>query len=363
MMWDVLDVGGTNRVKNVTVAQLEAFLNANSNTAGNLINFRNLIDGGDATVNPWQRGTSITNIGATNTYAADRFFIVAGAGSSAQMVKTADTNIAGFSQSFKWGRGQSSGSVSTVTVGQVLESLDSIRMQGQTAFFSFWARGDTGFASGMTSSTIGVQLSQGFGTDQSASALVNGTWTSQANILSATQALTTSATRYSFSAPISLTATQLGMLLNYTPNVTTALTAENVIMNGLQLEAAVLTNYEHRDVEVELALAQRYAFVINEPGTSGTILGAGMVAGTNTCVFVLNLPVQMRVAPTVTVAQGSLGANVNGAYTALTSMAAGSTHTVNYVSVMGDATAVSGAAVLLISSSATTGKITVSADL
>lgn len=331
-----------------------------------LSNPRNLLDGADATINPWQRGTSLTNIGATNTYTADRWFMVGGAGSSATMVKTANTGIPGFSQAFVWGRGQSSGSVSTITVGQALESLDSIRAQGQAVTFSFYAASNTGFAAGVSGSVITALLVQGFGTDQSASALVNGTWTSQATIVSAPVTLTTTYngnSRFSISGAASLTATQLGVLFQYTPTSTTATTAENVIMNGMQLEIGGTTPFEHREIEQELAYCQRYFFQMVETGTSGTVLGAGMIAGTNTALFVLQLPVQMRAAPTVTVTNGSFGAEVIGAYVALTSMAAGSTHTVNYVSVTGALTAVSGQATMLISSSAAVGKIQVSADL
>lgn len=332
-------------------------------SAGLLSNPRNLLDGGEATIAPWQRGTSFSNIGATNTYTADRWFMVGGAGTSATMTKTAQTGIPGFSQAFVFGRGQSSGSVSAVVLGQALESLDSIRTQGQLVTFSFWAAANTGFAAGVSNSTVTVKIEQGFGTDQSASALVNGTWTSQADVVNTTLNLTTTLTRYSFSGVVSNTATQLGVLFSYTPTATTATTAENIIANGFQLEVGPLTPYEHREVEQELAYCQRYFFQAAETGTSGTVLGAGMIAGTNSGVFVLQLPVQMRAAPTVTVTNGSFGANVVGGYVALTGMAAGSTHTVNYVSVNGLLTAVSGQAALLISSSATTGKIAVSADL
>jgi hypothetical protein len=324
-------------------------------------NPRNLLDGGDATTNPWQRGTSNTGIVATNTYTADRWFMVAGSSSSATMTQTADTTIPGFADSFVWGRGQSSGIASSITVGQAVETLDSIRAQGQPISFSFWARANTGFTT--NSSPLAVTVAQGFGTDQSASALVNGTWTSQSNVISASQVLTTTMTRYSFQGTVSNTATQLGVLLSYTAGNTTATTAENVIMNGLQLEVGGLTPYEHREIEQELAYCQRYYFQVNEPGTSGTVVAAGMIAGTNTGLFVLQLPVQMRAAPTVSVTNGSFGGNVIGGYVALTAMAAGSTHTVNYVSVTGALTAVSGQAALLISSSAATGKIKVSADL
>lgn len=320
---------------------------------------RNMLDGGDATTNPFQRGTTVSNIVATNTYTADRFFMVAGAASSAQMVKTADTNVAGFSQSFAWGRAQSSGSVSAITVGQALESIDSIRAQGQAVSFSFWARSNTSFpASGLQ-----VNVVAGSGTDQSASALVNGTWTSAVQVVSALQAITSTMTRYSFVGTVPTTATQLGVLLSYTPTATTALANEGVIMNGLQLETGGVTPFEHRDVEVELALCQRYYFQINE-GTSASVVGAGMIAGTNSAQFVMQLPVQMRAAPTVSVVStGSFAANIVGTLTTLTGMAAGTTHTVNYISVTGGVTAVSGQATLLVSRQPNSGIITATADL
>src|SRR5882762_5613170 len=43
---------------------------------------RNIIDGGDFTTNPWQRGTNFTAIAGALTYTADRFFAVGGASSS-----------------------------------------------------------------------------------------------------------------------------------------------------------------------------------------------------------------------------------------------------------------------------------------
>ncbi len=335
-------------------------------------NPRNVLDGGDATINPWQRGTSVTASSATTvTYAADRWFLSqAVTATSAYMAKIANSSttgtlaVTGFTQAFSWGRTQSSGSVSTLYVGQVLESNDSVRLQGQTVTFSFWAASNTGFTAGQASSLIGVTLVQGYGSDQSATSCVAGTWTTSQNVISATQVITSTMTRYAFSGVISNTAQQVGVLLSYTPTATTAITAETVIMNGLQLEVGGLTPFEHREIEQELAYCQRYYFQINEPGTSGTVIAPGMVDGTNSGLFVVTLPVQMRTAPTVTVTQGSFGAQTGAAgYTALTSMAAGSTHTVNYVSVTGAATMVSGQAAFLVSSSATTGKIQVSADL
>src|SRR5271167_1720135 len=69
--------------------------------------FRNILDGGDFTVNPWQRaGTALGSAGAlvtpfTNTpiYFPDRWFGACGASGSGNMVQTADTTVAGFSTS------------------------------------------------------------------------------------------------------------------------------------------------------------------------------------------------------------------------------------------------------------------------
>jgi hypothetical protein len=332
---------------------------------------RNILDGGDATTNPWQRGTSVTASSATTvTYAADRFFLSQGVtATSAYMAKLANSSttgtlaVAGFTQAFSWGRTQSSGSVSTLYVGQIVESLDSIRLQGQTVSFSFWAASNTGFTAGQVSSTIGVALVQGFGTDQSATSAVAGTWTSQANVISATQVITSTMTRYSFAGTISTSATEVGVLLSYIPTATTAVTAETVIMNGLQLEVGGTTAYEHSSVEQELAYCQRYFFQLQEPGISGAVMGNGL-AGTASATVGFNLPVQMRVAPTVTVTNGSFGLGAAASpYTTFTGIAAGIGSTVNYVSVTGTGTVVSGQAVTLVSSSATTGKITCSAEL
>lgn len=332
-----------------------------NNLPNPLVNFRNMLDGGDATINPWQRGTATTSIGTTNTYVADRFFMVAGLGSSATMTKTANSSVPGFSQAFLWGRGQSSGTTSTITLGQALETLDSIRAQGQPVTLSFWIAANTGYAGNTT--PIAVTVAQGFGTDQSASALVNGTWTTQSNVISATQAITTTPTRYSFTGNVSTSATQLGVLLQFTPSTQTALAAENFFTYGLQLEVGSGASlFEHRDVQVELEICQRYYYQINE-GTSPSVVGAGMNATTNGQIIFIPLPVQMRAAPTVGVTAGSFAFNVGGAVVAASGFAQGTTHTINYISVIGTATGVSGQACLLQSRQPNSGNITATADL
>ena len=69
---------------------------------------RNIIDGGDFTTNPWQRGTSFTGIAGAATYTADRFFAVGGASSSISVSQvTGITAVPGFTQALQFGRGGS----------------------------------------------------------------------------------------------------------------------------------------------------------------------------------------------------------------------------------------------------------------
>jgi hypothetical protein len=120
-----------------------------------------------------------------------------------------------------------------------------------------------------------------------------------------------------------------------------------VQLMGIQLEiGSQATPFEHRDIELELAIAQRYFFNIPEPA-SGVIVGAGMVTGASAEVIFIPLPVQMRAAPNVTVNSGSFKFNLAGSPTAVGTFAAGATHTPNYISVTGTAAGTPGQGTLL----------------
>jgi hypothetical protein len=211
MAWDAYDADATQRIKKVTASQLPNYLNAQLQP---IANFRNLLDGGDFTVNPWQRGTSFSAISNTLTYTADRFFAVGGASSSISVSRQAQTDVAGFSKSLRFGRGAGT-DTATINLGQVVETNDSIRAQGQTVALSFWAKAGAQF-SGLNSA-LNVQLVSGTGTDQSASNLIAGSWTGQANIINTTQAINPAATRYTLTGTVPAGATQLGLLFSYAP--------------------------------------------------------------------------------------------------------------------------------------------------
>ena len=232
-------------------------------------NFRNLIDGGDFSINPFQRnipglavgGVIATPIAATPTYFADRFFAVGGASSAVLMAAVADTSVAGFNQSLKVSRQSGNTSLSPIVLGQVIETFDSLRCQGQTVTLSFWARAGANFSgSGVT-----AQIVVGFGVNQSAVALLATGWTSQSNIVNAQQALTTGMTRYQFTGTLPVGATQIATLVSYTPTGTAGVD-DSFTVNGVQFEiGAFASPFERIDAQVVLEICQRYIWVTPEP--------------------------------------------------------------------------------------------------
>ena len=284
-------------------------------------NFRNLLDGGDFSINPFQRnipglatgGVIATPIGATPTYFADRFFAAGGASSAILMAAVADLSVAGFNQSLKISRQAGNASLATINVGQALETFDSVRCQGQTVTLSFWAKAGANYSGG----ALTTQVIAGAGVNQSAATLVAGAWTSAAYLVNAAQALTRSMTRYQFSGVVPATATQIAMLLSFTPTGTAG-ADDSISISGVQLEIGPSASpFEHIDAQVALEICQRYAWAIPEPAAA-VVIGAGANIGAATQLFYIATPVQLLRAPTVTVAAGTFKTNQAGVAAATT---------------------------------------------
>jgi hypothetical protein len=223
----------------------------------------------------------------------------------------------------------------------VLETFDSLRCQGQTVTLSFWAKAGATFSgSGLT-----AQVIAGSGFNQSAASLVAGTWASASQVVDVPQALTSSMARYQFTGVVPATATQLGILLSFTP-AGTAGADDSVSINGVQLEiGASASPFEHIDAQVTLEVCQRYAWAIPEPA-AGVVIGAGANTGASAQLFYIATPVQLLKAPTVTVAAGAFKTNQAGTATA-TTITPGATHTPNAISINGNSAGTAGQATLL----------------
>jgi hypothetical protein len=314
-------------------------------------NFRNLLDGGDFSVNPWQRNvaglatsnaitTPITN---TLTYFADRWAHVAGASSSVTPSKVANTAIPGFNNSLRMQRTAANTDTTQISTIQVLETADCYRLQGQTVTLSFWAMTDANYSGG----ALTVRIVSGTGTNQSAANAIAGSWTSQANVVNTTVTLGGTMARFQVSGPVPAAATQLAVVFQFTP-AGTAGTTDAIELLGVQLEVgSVAGPFEFRDVQVELEICQRYAWVVAEPAAS-VVVGAGSVSALNTEIWYLSTPVQMRTAPTVTTAVGTFKSNsATGGVVAATGLTGNATHTVNVIGLTATGTGTAGQAALL----------------
>jgi hypothetical protein len=358
-------VGWVDQVLSTTLVLIRPFWAGTDPTQvvpSTLANFRNLIDGGDMTTNPAQRGTSqAADIANVLTYGPDRFAFKGGASSTINWSIVTDTNVAGFSKSLKWQRKSGNADVAAFNLIQVVETADAVRTQGQNVVVSFWARTGANYSGG----NLTVKVITGTGTDDTANNALAGSWAGQANVVNSTQALTSTMTRYSFSGAVPAGCKQLAVQLQWTP-AGTAGADDSVILNGVQLEVgSAETTFEHRDVQVELEICQRYFWQINEPAAS-VVLGIGQCTTTTLATIQINLPVQMRTAPSVSVTKGSIGVTVaagtNQGLTTLAAAAAG--HTVNAIGLTATASAanlVAGNATQLIGN-AGVGLVAASAD-
>ena len=329
-------------------------------TQSQFANFRNLLDGGDFSMNPFQRGTAQgSNITNTTTYGPDRWaFKGGGAGSAIQWSQTADTNVPGFNNSLTFQRASGNTDVNALTMVQCLETADSVRLQGQQIVFSLWMRSGANYSGG----AVTIQVISGQGTNQSATSMIAGTWTSQANIINTTQALTSTMTRYTFTGTVPAATTQVGVLLQWTPTGTAGAN-DTIILNGLQLEiGGAASQFEHRDIEVELALCQRYYFRATE--VNGAMFATGIPTAVNTQAYSIWLPTPMRAAPTVTWTVGGFKLTIDGVSgTTPTTPAAGTAHSLTIIQLTTANTLTAAAHAIGLFGTGTTGFIDASADL
>lgn len=342
-------------------------------------NPRNIIDGGDFSINPWQRNipalasggvisTAITN---TPTYFADRFFAVGGSASSAiLMANVADTSVPGFSNSLLLTRQSGNTNTAAITFGQVVETADSLKAQGQTVTLSFWARAGANYSGG----SLSVALQSGTGSNQSSASLITSSWTGQASVTltpwsqagtagaPATQPITSAMTRYAFTGVVPLSATQLAVTVSFTPSGTAG-TQDGIFINGVQLEiGASPSPFEREDIAIVTQECQRYAFVLPEPA-SGVVVASGVNTGGGAQLLELALPQPMWKVPTnVTTVLGSFKTQQGGTLTAITTLAANSAHTQYQVGLTANSTGTVGQGTMLQGGGGA-GAIIISTDL
>ena len=241
----------------------------------------------------WQRGTSITC--SSTAYGADRwqaYRTVAGATISRQA--TGDTtNLPNIQYCARVQRDLANTATTAIFMAQSFESVNSIPYVTKTVTYSFYARAGANYSS--ASSALSVVVSSGTGTDQN----VLTSYTGANNFIAQTATLTTTWQRFSYSATVPTTATELGAYFYYTP-VGTALTNDYFEVTGVQLEIAASASAYSPNTStqaLELAACQRY-YYRNSATTNNTTMGLGFASSATNVMGIIQFPVMMRTAPT-----------------------------------------------------------------
>ena len=255
-------------------------VSVNENIAG-----KNLIFNGAADIA--QRGTSVSITGATvSNYGLDRWFGFTG-GSNITQSQVA-SGLTGFQYAVRTQRTAGQTSTGTIYLSQSLETRNTIPLAGQTVTWSFWGRIGSNFSG--ASNQVVSQVLSGTGTDQN---ILSG-YTGASYVLNATTTLTTSWQRFTYTATVSSTATEIGILWNYVPSGTAGAN-DYFDITGVQLEIAPQATPFSRaggSIGGELALCQRYYWQVG----AGVLCPAVAISTSNLYGYVYT-PVSMRLSP------------------------------------------------------------------
>jgi hypothetical protein len=260
----------------------------------------------------WQRGTSVSLAASTPGYTADRWYVVNGANQATTVSRQATgdtTNLPFIQYCARVQRNSGQTGIGTMSISQPFESINSVPFAGKTVTFSYYARKGADFSP--TSSVITNYLASGTGTDQNQQ---GAGYTGQALPINGNQTLTTTWQRFTQSATIAATATEIQPIITFTPTGTAG-AADYFEVTGFQIDigsVALPFRTYAATIQGELAACQRYYEKSyaqgTAPGTANTwgnasISGlsslaastAGNVYGGNTLQF----KVTKRTTPTM----------------------------------------------------------------
>lgn len=293
---------GTKKITNMGNGTVSTDAAAYGQLTAGLTNVQTAIQGKNLLVNGSfriaQRATTYT-LTTTPTYGSmDNWAATSTLATTGTFDRVAATG--GVFQYFaRLGRPAAATSVGALSIHQAIETSLSVPAANKTVILSFYADAGADFSS--AGSILNVSLISGTGTDQSGLSMYSGTWTGQASLVSTAQVITTSTTLYTYAVAVPSSVTQLGVRIGYTP-VGTAGADDYVYLSQIQLEIAengqtTASAFEKLQYQQDLAICQRYAYVITPTGSYN---GMGLMTSTSGGFVQYPLPVTMRTAPAFT---------------------------------------------------------------
>lgn len=276
-------------------------------------NGNGVINGG---MDIWQRGTSFALTSPATAYTADRW-LGRHFGTNVTYSQQA-SGLTGIQYSLRVQRPNGVTGTNEQSVYYQFETADSFRFAGQTVTLSFWAKAGANFS--QPSSVLTSQIYSGTGTNQN---ITSGAYTGQVTVANQNNTLTTSWQRFSVTAAVGSTATQIALLFITTPNGTAGAN-DWFEITGVQLElGSVATSFKRSaggSIQGETSACQRYYW--RNQSTTGFVVGDYY---TSTRFFgAYKFPTTMRIAPSFA-ASGTTIATVysNGSGRATTNIVTG----------------------------------------
>jgi hypothetical protein len=281
-----------NAVKTAYDLAASAASGSSTNVAG-----KNVILNSNFSV--WQRGTSIAAQQVGFNYVADRWggsCNTSGAATVSRQVTGDTTNLPFIQYCARYQRDAGNTATGIQYLNQPIETVNSIPLAGKTVTVSFYARRGANFSA--ASNILTCALISGTGTDQN----YLGTWTGAVTVATTNATLTSTWQRFQFSGTVGATATELTLPFTYTPTGTAGAN-DYYEVTGVQLEiASSATAYSPNTSTqaLELAACQRYYF---QTFVSAATESTNKVSSYSDANYGQGTrwPVQMRVAPSVTV--------------------------------------------------------------
>lgn len=255
---------------------------------------KNYLINGDCAID--ERSAGSLTLSTTAQFPVDRFFARRSAGSTgATAIRSTSSALEGFPAFIRVQRTNGNTATDTLFVGQTVETLTSRTLQNKSVTFSFYARKGANYTG--ASDALQVRVFTGTGTDQTG---LGSGYTGTATPISGNATLTTSWQRFTFTATLSTTATQIQALVQYVP-VGTASTNDYFDITGFQLEtgstATPFALAGGGQYGLELNLCRRYYERISATGSSAAVrYGTGFATGSTTAKLTVQYKTTKRAA-------------------------------------------------------------------
>jgi hypothetical protein len=250
----------------------------------------------------WQRTTSLAATTSLGNYSADRWMCRVSStvtNTFSRQLTSDTTNLPNIQYCMRIQRTAGQTATPLLILEYSQETVNSIPYAGKTVTMSFYARAGANFSASGNAFT--ARLKTGTGTDQN----IANTYTGEATTIDASATLTTTWQRFSYTGTVAATATEMGLQCFYTATGTAG-AADYMEVTGFQIDigsVALPFRTYAATLQGELAACQRY-YYLAASGSAKAICMATYYAS-NEVDGVINFPVSMRTAPTLSQVTGT----------------------------------------------------------